>query len=112
MHPKLPYFLEQSTNCCSDKLINFPFAIDQAPSNAPVDENAQQLPHCPWSFTGVTAFRVRQSIASGTIFPLGTKESQAEAITGLVRCEWINPPIFWVLNSLKVRSENWLTPRV
>jgi hypothetical protein len=31
--------------------------------NQPTAENAQQLPHCPWSLTGVTYPLVRQSTA-------------------------------------------------
>jgi hypothetical protein len=32
-----------------------PVAMNAAPSRAPVAPNAQQLPHTPWSLTGVTA---------------------------------------------------------
>uniref|UniRef100_A0A6C0BXE0 Uncharacterized protein n=1 Tax=viral metagenome TaxID=1070528 RepID=A0A6C0BXE0_9ZZZZ len=33
---------------------------------APVAKKDQHEPHCPWSFTGVTAPEVRQSIDDGT----------------------------------------------
>jgi len=49
-----------------------PLAIAHAPSIAPVDENDQQLPHWPWSFTGVTAAFVRQSTALGSACESGT----------------------------------------
>ena len=40
--------------------MSFLFAIKCAPSSAPVAANAQQDPHSPWSFTGVTAFLATQ----------------------------------------------------
>merc|ERR1719216_851459 len=58
LHPSLPSALEQSTNCCSDKVvISLPvteLAIAYRDSNEPVVENAQHDPHCPWFLTGVT----------------------------------------------------------
>merc|ERR1712187_276180 len=53
--------LSQSTSCCSLKLGRALPAIFHAPSVEPVVEKAQQLPHWPWFFTGVTAPLVVQS---------------------------------------------------
>ena len=58
--------VEQSTSCCSERPVkpvpadavgpgSAPVAMNAAPSRAPVAANAQQLPHPPWSLTGVTA---------------------------------------------------------
>ena len=45
--------------------MSLPVEIAQAPSDAPVEENVQQDPHCPWSLTEVTAFFCRQSRDKG-----------------------------------------------
>ena len=64
--PKLPYLRPaHSTSCSSDKSISCPLEIAQAPSTAPVAEKVQHEPHCPWSFTEVTAPLLRQSMAEG-----------------------------------------------
>merc|ERR1712080_228587 len=44
----------KSTSCCSLRLTLCPMPSFHMPSRAPVDEKAQQLPHWPWFFTGVT----------------------------------------------------------
>jgi hypothetical protein len=60
-HPWFPYEVEQSTNCCSEKLNKFfPLNKKLAPSNEPVVEKAQHEPHCPWFLIGVTAPAVTQ----------------------------------------------------
>ncbi len=49
LHPLHPYFeyLQQSTNCCSEKLYNVLFFIATAAYNDPVVENDQHEPHDP-----------------------------------------------------------------
>ena len=75
-------------------------AIAQAPSMAPVAENDQQEPHCPWSLTGVTAFFVRQSTESGTFeFWNEYGEQGEEAVV------FDNPaPTIFFLNSVADKS--------
>ena len=41
--------LQQSTRFCSDSETNWPVFFLWAPSMAPVEENAQQEPHWPWT---------------------------------------------------------------
>ncbi|BBN01086.1 hypothetical protein MPTK1_2g04480 [Marchantia polymorpha subsp. ruderalis] len=57
----------QSRSSCSDSETSDPVAILLMPSTAPVAENAQPLPHRPWSFTPVTAPCCRQSTSSGSL---------------------------------------------
>ena len=45
--------------------MSLPVEMAQAPSDAPVEENVQQDPQEPWSFTEVTAFFCRQSREAG-----------------------------------------------
>jgi len=54
---------------------------------APVAEKAQHEPHWPWSFTGVTAPLVVQSIEAGTAERSAGAECTVAAgpFTGLVR---------------------------
>ena len=54
-HPLLPYLAEQSMSCCSDRDRRDPVAWKNAASVAPTALKAQQPPHDPWFFTGVTA---------------------------------------------------------
>merc|ERR1719158_999805 len=60
--------LSQSTRFCSDNgtgvPVTCPFEITDLPSIAPVVEKDQQLPHCPWFLTGVTAPFATQSTES------------------------------------------------
>ena len=42
--PILPYFLEQSINCCSDNETKLPVCAATTPSNAPTAEKLQQEP--------------------------------------------------------------------
>merc|ERR1719329_655373 len=68
--PLQPAFcVEQSTSCCSDIEVKEPVPICHAPSMPPVVEKAQQLPHWPWSFTGVTAPWVVQSTDAASSSP-------------------------------------------
>merc|ERR1719309_702197 len=66
-HPLLCSALLQSTNCCSLSDMSFPLAMALLPSVEPVVENAQHDPHCPWFFTGVTAFWDLQSTESSAV---------------------------------------------
>ena len=65
LQPWFPNEDEQSTSYCSEYEVSFPVAMNSAPSTAPVVEKAQHDPHCPWSFTGVTAPLVVQSTEAG-----------------------------------------------
>jgi len=67
--------LSQSTICCSDKLNSFPFFIAHCDSSAPAAENAQQDPHWPWSFTGLTTPFVRQSTLAAVSSATGSASS-------------------------------------
>merc|ERR1719359_1868693 len=70
LHPMLPKLLLQSTSCCSEIGTRWPVAISQAPSSAPVALKDQQLPHCAWFFTLVTAPFFTQSTSVGSASPL------------------------------------------
>merc|ERR1719223_1966468 len=64
--PPQPWFsFEQSTSISSLRDVSSPVAI----SKAPVVENDQQEPHCPWFFTGVTAPFETQSTESASGAP-------------------------------------------
>lgn len=88
-------------------------------STAPTAEKAQQLPHCPWSFTAVTAPWSLQSHASGaspteaarcggdsslddTRTPLASLAAASESTT--------LAPVYLLTNSSCVRSANLLRP--
>jgi hypothetical protein len=68
LQPLFPYDPEQSTSCCSEYELNFWVAINLAPYNDPVVENAQHDPHWPWFLIGVTAPFEVQSTYSGKLF--------------------------------------------
>jgi len=87
LHPSLPSSVEQSTSCYSERDSNFPDLIYHLPSIAPVEEKAQQEPHYPWSFNGVTAPEVRQSTDSGKV----TFSSLRRRATS-----WSPPPIRFI----------------
>jgi len=65
LQPWLPWAWEQSTRFCSERETSLPVLRAWAPSSEPVVEKAQQEPHWPWFFTGVTTPEVRQSIEAG-----------------------------------------------
>merc|ERR1711898_71167 len=106
LHPEST--LSQSTNCCSLRETRLPLAISHAPSNAPVVENDQHEPHCPWFFTGVTAPFVVQSMDAANASPLNVwlpsfgSEPQAAAGFVMPKCE--------SANSSAVRSAKGVTP--
>merc|ERR1719240_45452 len=103
--PSLP-FLEQSTSCCSLNETRPPPAICQAPSKEPVVLNAQQLPHWPWSFTGVTAPCVPQSKDSGATM-LSSDWCVPTRGNPVNQEEEVKPKN--VLYSDAVQSANWFT---
>jgi len=63
--------VSQETSSCSDREVRVLPARNHWPSMPWVVENAQQEPHWPWFFTGVTAPFLRQSMDS-TMEPWGT----------------------------------------
>merc|ERR1719310_1406886 len=62
--PWLPDEEAHDTRSCSEKEVSGLPAIWYAPSTDPVVEKAQQEPHWPWFFTGVTAPLATQSTES------------------------------------------------
>merc|ERR1719285_859872 len=54
MEPPLQEPWPQSTICCSERLYRVLWEFIHMPFMAPVAEKAQQEPHWPWFFTGVT----------------------------------------------------------
>lgn len=62
----------QATSYWTDNFSSIPSEIDLNPSRPPAAENAQQDPHIPWFYTGVTAPFLAQStttLDSETGFP-------------------------------------------
>lgn len=76
-HPNEP--LSQSTRICSARLIVLSLnpLITKSLSNCATVANAQQLPHCPWSLTAVTAFLLRQSKRVGVGVDFGRPLTRA-----------------------------------
>merc|ERR1719158_2559477 len=104
MRPPLqPEFcLEQSTNCCSLRDSKLPVAISHCPSKPPVEEKAQQDPHWPWSFTGVTAPLVDQSMLAGAALP----EDWWEPILGMSPCAgFLKPSKDFLYSSLLMAAK-------
>jgi hypothetical protein len=52
-------------SCCSESETSWPVFKKWAPSTFPATEKLQQLPHTPWSLTGVTAPFATQSTGTG-----------------------------------------------
>uniref|UniRef100_J3M393 Uncharacterized protein n=1 Tax=Oryza brachyantha TaxID=4533 RepID=J3M393_ORYBR len=107
LHPLFPSVL-QSISSCSDSDVRFPVTIALIPSTAATVENAQQLPHCPWFFTSVTAPFFLQSIS------LGTSPSASLYLNSLTLPVFLAGagvrPRYAALNSSCVRSANSLRP--
>jgi hypothetical protein len=103
LHPWFNH--EQSTRFDSESETRFPVETKWAPSSDPVEENAQHDPHCPWSFTGVTAPLVTQLISSARF----SSEKRVTFLSGIVST-YLYP--FNFFNSSKVRSAKKLIPTV
>jgi len=99
----LPYEVEQSTNCCSEKDTSEPELIKFNPSREPVVEKAQHDPHEPWFLIGVTApleSQLTVSFSSPTV----------RSLTFLALFEDLYPRR--ALYSLALKSLRPVTPRV
>merc|ERR1711862_779458 len=81
-----------------------PFFKYWAPSTEPVVEKAQQEPHWPWFLTPETAPSVLQSLEAGaaTVVVKGVPERVCLVVV----------PRYMALNSVLVKSANWLAPKV
>ena len=106
----------QSSNCCSLSSTSFPSETKCAPSMAPVVENVQQLPHCPWSLTRVTAPLNRQSNSLGKCFvdkfSINRPSFAASRFFARSSLESLTCPKYFSANSSGVRSLNIVTPCV